>query len=334
MSKYLSPNHEEDVIEPSLPIIDPHHHLWVHTGQRYLLDEFVADLQTGHNIIATVYSECNAMYRRNGPEASRSVGEAEFVAGVAAMSDSGYFGPTRICAGFVGAANFLLGAEVDRILEELAVASGGRLRGIRGAAAWDADPAINTGTRPFAPRGLLLDPRFQAGVERLMKYELVYDGWQLHPQLPELCQLADAMPELPVVVNHCGGLIAFGSYATPDTFGIWRQNIAEVARRPNTFMKLGGLAKRFAGPVSNNEGSPTAQELSNLWRPYMESCIELFGASRCMFESNFPPDNTAASYRTIWNAFKLMVASYSAAEKNQLFHGTAARVYRIPTEVI
>ncbi len=320
------------VLEPDLPIVDPHHHLWLHTGRRYLLDEFRADIEeSGHNVVATVYSECGAMYRRSGPQSMRSVGEAEFVGGVAAMSDSGHFGSTRICAGFVGGADFMLGAELDPVLEALMAASGGRLRGIRGVANWDADPAINTGSRPYAPQHLMLDPRFQAGVARLMKYNLAYDGWQLHPQLPDVCKLADAMPDLSIVVNHCGGLIAFGSYDVPETYKVWRERVAEVAQRPNVVMKLGGLARRF-GPAryKNRPVPPAAEELADLWRPYIGGCIELFGPERCMFESNFPPDNDAGSYRTIWNAFKLITANYSAAEKKHLYHDTATRVYRIP----
>lgn len=319
-----------DVLEPELPIVDPHHHLWVHTGRRYLIDEFRADIESGHNVVATVYSECGAMYRRSGPESLRCVGEAEFVAGVAAMSDSGHFGPARICAGFVGGADFMLGPEVDRVLEALMAASGGRLRGIRGVANWDEDPAVNTGSRPFAPKGLLLDSRFRSGVARLVQYGLVYDGWQLHPQLPDLCSMADAMPDLTIVVNHCGGLIAFGSYAVPETFKAWRARVAEVAQRPNTVMKLGGLARRFGPRFKGRAVAPTSGELADLWRPYIESCIELFGPARCMFESNFPPDSDAGSYRTIWNTFKLITAGYGASEKQHLYHDTATRIYRIP----
>lgn len=318
------------VIDRDLPIIDPHHHLLVHTGHRYLIDEFQADLASGHHVLATVYVECSAMYRHSGPEALRSVGEAEFVAGVAAMSESGHFGPTRICAGFVGAADFRLGAAVDAVLDALAIASGGRLRGIRGAAVWDADPSVNTGTRPFAPRGQLLDPAYRAGVARLAAHGLVYDAFQYHAQLPELCDLADAFPDLPIVVNHCGGLLGIGSYDEPGNFGRWQVLVRETARRPNTLMKLGGLSARRCGFAFEKRATPaTAEDLARLWKPYIETCIEAFGPARCMFESNFPPDRVSGNYRTVWNALKLTAAGYSVAEKAAMFCDTARRIYRI-----
>jgi L-fuconolactonase len=320
----------QTVVEPDLPIIDSHHHLWVHRGQRYLIDELAADVASGHHVLATVYVECSAMYRQSGPEALRSVGEAEFVAGQAAMSDSGVYGPTRICAAFVGAADITLGDALDPVLDALATASGGRLRGLRGTASWDADLSINTGVRPYAPQGLLSNSAFRAGFARLAARGLVYDAWQYHPQLPELCSLADAFPDVPMVVNHCGGLLGLNAYAGPDTFAQWKALVTQVAQRPNTFMKLGGLSTRRCGFAFDQRATPpTPDDLARAWRPYIETCIELFGARRCMFESNFPPDSAAGTYRTVWNALKLNAAGCSAQDKQALFSGTAQRVYRI-----
>ena len=318
------------IIDPDLPIIDSHHHLWVHGGKRYLIDEFAADLGSGHRVLATVYVECSAMYRQAGSESMRTVGEAEFVAGQAAMSDSGQFGPTRICAAFVGAADFTLGAGLDPVLDALSAASGGRLRGLRGTASWDADPSINTGVRPYAPQGLLSNPQFRAGFVRFAERGLVYDAWQYHPQLPELCSLADAFPDTTMVVNHCGGLLGLGAYAGADTYARWKSLVTEVSRRPNTLMKLGGLSGRRCGFAFEQRATPpTAEDLAQVWRPYIETCIELFGPQRCMFESNFPPDSAAGSYRTVWNALKLTASGCSAQDKRDLFSGTAQRTYRI-----
>lgn len=319
-----------EVVEPDLPIIDSHHHLLMHTGHRYLIDEFQTGLASGHRVQASVYVECNAMYRRSGPEALRAIGEAEFVAGMAAMSESGYFGTTRICAAYVGAADLMLGEAVDEVLEAHAVASGGRLRGIRGAANWDADQSVNTGSRPFARQGLLLDPHFRAGVARVAAQKLVYDAFQYHPQLLELCSLADAFPDMPIAVNHCGGLLGIGPYACPETFPRWKALVTEVARRPNMVMKLGGLAAVRCGfGFEKRATPPSAEELADIWQPYVETCVEVFGPSRCMFESNFPPDRVGGSYRAIWNALKLTASACSADEKRELFSGTARRVYRI-----
>jgi len=316
----------EAILEPDLPIIDPHHHLWILHGEKYLIDEFRGDLESGHKVVATAYVECGSMYRNDGPPTLRAVGEAEFVAGVASMSERGLLGRTHMCAAFVGAADLMLGAEVDGVLEALQAGSGGRLRGVRGVSNWDADPATNTGNRPFAPEGLMRDACFRSGVARLDKYKLTFDSWNYHPQLPDLCSLADAFPDTPVISNHCGGLIRTGRYADGEAMNRWRDLVAEAARRPNIFMKLGGIARRCNVVYSDK---PAAQELADAWRPYMETCIEFFGPERCMFESNYPPDKYAGSYRTIWNAFKLIARDYSSSEKAHLFSRTAARVYSI-----
>jgi predicted TIM-barrel fold metal-dependent hydrolase len=319
-----------EAIEPDLPIVDAHHHLWAHSDGHYLpFDQWRADLAAGHNVVASVYIECGAMYRTEGPQALRPVGEAEFVAGLAATGVGG-LDPARICTAFVGGADLTLGDAVDDVLEALAVASGGRLRGIRGTANWNADPSVNTGTRPFAPRSLLLDSRFRSGFARLAARRLAYDAWQYHPQLPELGDLADAFPDTTIIANHCGGLVGIGPYARPDNFARWRAFVADVARRPNVHMKLGGLGGRRCGFAYDTRSQPaTADELAELWKPYIETCIELFGPTRCMFESNYPPDRAAGRYVTIWNAFKLITAGCSAAEKHNLFSATARRVYQI-----
>jgi predicted TIM-barrel fold metal-dependent hydrolase len=319
------------VLEPDLPIVDCHHHLWHPQAPRYWADAFHDDIQaSGHRVLATVYVECSAMNRRDGPAHLRGVGEAEFVAGMAAVSDSGHYGPTRVCAGFVGSADLMLGEAVDEVLDALQLASGGRLRGIRGSTIWDADPSVNTGTRPFGPAHRLMDPAFRAGIACLARRGLVYDAWQYYPQLPEVCAAADALPDAIFVVNHCAGLLGIGPYAKPGNFERWKRLVADAAKRPNLRMKLGGLAGRRTGfgYDAPNSAPPMARVLAD-WRPYIETCIELFGAERCMFESNFPVDRIAGDYQQLWNIFKTLAAGASPDEKKALFSGTAAATYRI-----
>jgi L-fuconolactonase len=319
------------VLESELAIIDCHHHLWHPHAPTYLADAFHADIAaSGHNVVATVYVEGGAMLRRSGPEPMRAVGEAEFAAGMAAMSDSGLYGPARVCAAFVGAADLTLGSAVDEVFDALAAASGGRFRGIRGVANWDADPSVNTGSRPYAPKGLLLEPAFRAGFSQLAKRGLVYDAWQYFPQLPELCSLADAFPDAVIVANHCGGLLATGPYATAGNFDHWKRNIEELSRRPNVRMKLGGLSGGRTGFGYEKRREPASLDLlvSN-WRPYIETCINAFGPTRCMFESNYPVDKVAANYRRLWNAFKTIAAPCTVGEKSAMFSGTAARTYSL-----
>jgi L-fuconolactonase len=317
-------------IDPALPIIDCHHHLWHPHASRYFADAFLSDIaSSGHRIEATVYVEASAMLRRDGPAELRPVGEAEFAAGQAAMADSGAFGPTRVGAAFVGATDLTSGDKLDAVLDALQAASGGRLRGIRGTANWDADGSVNSGTRPFAPPGLLLDARFQSGIARLAARGLVYDAWQYYPQLGDLCEAADALPQATMVINHCGGLLGIGPYADAENFMRWRRRVAEAARRPNLLMKLGGLAGRRNGFDYERRERATLAQLAADWRPYIESCIELFGPRRCMFESNYPVDHVAGDYQTLWNVFKTLASGCSADEKAALFHRTAGKTYRI-----
>ncbi|MCZ2109010.1 MAG: amidohydrolase, partial [Dehalococcoidia bacterium] len=157
---------EEEILEPERPICDPHHHLWDRSGSRYLLDELLADTGSGHNIVSTVFVECLSMYRAGGPEAFRPVGETEFVEGIAAMSASGGYGPTRVAAGIVGYADLTLGDAVRPVLEAQVAASPNRFRGIRHAAGWHPSEAIrNSHTNP--PEHLFLDESFRRGFAHL-----------------------------------------------------------------------------------------------------------------------------------------------------------------------
>src|SRR6202040_163381 len=132
----------EEVIDPSRQIVDPHHHLWDRGGLRYMIEDMAADIASGHNIIATVYVDCRSMYRANGPEAFRPVGEVEFANGVAAMSASGGYGAAQINAGIVSHVNLLLGDGARPVLEAEITAGQGRFRGIRHSSAWDAEPGV------------------------------------------------------------------------------------------------------------------------------------------------------------------------------------------------
>ena len=120
----------EPVLDPDLPICDPHHHLWDQragmVAPRYLLDEFLEDLASGHNVVSTVFIECGAMFRAGGPEELRPVGETEFAAGVAAMSESGLYGRTRVAAGIVGTAHLSRGDAAAEVLDRQIQAAGGR----------------------------------------------------------------------------------------------------------------------------------------------------------------------------------------------------------------
>ena len=322
---------KEPILEPDLPIVDPHHHLWDRPGWRYLLDELLADTSSGHNIIATVFVQARAMARATGPVELRPVGETEFVNGVAAMSASGIYGKTRHCAGIVGHADLALGSRVEPVLEAHMRAGGDRFRGIRHISAWDADASIrNPAYCP--PPGLLGDKTFREGFAILGRLGHSFDAWLYHPQIGELADLARVFPETKIVLNHVGGPIGIGAYAGKhrEVFPGWAASIKALATCPNVYAKLGGLGMRMGGFGFHERSEPPSSEaLAATWRPYIESCINAFGPSRCMFESNFPVDKGSYSYPVFWNACKLLTKGANDAEKADLFAGTAARFYRL-----
>ncbi|MSO76550.1 MAG: amidohydrolase [Alphaproteobacteria bacterium] len=318
----------EDIIEPALPIIDPHHHLWIRDDAPYLLPELAADLASGHNIVATVFEECHSMYRARGPEALRPVGETEFVAGIAAMSDSGQFGPTRVCAAIVGGLDMTLGAAVEAVLDAHIAAAGGRFRAVRYSTGWDASEKI----RAIVPEPhRLADPRVRAAMAVLNAKGLAFDAWLYHTQLADVADLADAFPGMTIVLNHVGSPILGGPYGSrrDAVFADWKAAISEVAARPNVVVKLGALPIRLGGGSHNRDMPPSSEEVATAWRPWIETCIEAFGPHRAMFESNFPVQRRWCAYPVVWNAFKRLAAGSSAGEKSDLFQGTAARAYRI-----
>ena len=321
----------EEIIDPARPIVDPHHHLWDRGGQRYLIEEISSDLASGHNVIATVYVEARSMYRAQGPEAFRPVGEVEFANGAAAMSASGGYGPAAVCAGIVGHVNLLLGEGARPVLEAEIAAGQGRFRGIRHSSAWDADADV-AGIYATRPKGLLLDKTFRKGFARLAPLGLSFDAWLFHPQIGELTDLARAFPDTRIVLDHCGGPVGIGSYANrrEEIFAGWKSSIQEIAKCPNVVVKLGGLAMRLLGyDFHERPLPPSSEELAAAWRPTIETCIEAFGPARAMFESNFPPDKGQCSYQVIFNAFKRISASCSEAEKTALFSKTASDFYRL-----
>ncbi|HKX79880.1 MAG TPA: amidohydrolase family protein [Novosphingobium sp.] len=339
----------EDILEPDLPIIDAHHHMWdmravqplpgadrhpaalsVKPAMHYMLDQLLADVRTGHNVIATVYMECRAFSRASGPDELRPVGETEVVNGVAAMTASGIYGEFRACAGIVGHADLDLGDRAAEVLQAHIDAGGGRFRGVRHIGAWDEDPWVVWPSH--VGQGLYRQEHFRRGFARLAPLGLSFDVWVIEPQLADVIDLARAFPETAIVLDHCGGPVGIGRYQgkREERFPTWRASMAQLADCPNVVVKIGGLGYSFANfPSLLAEPRFSSVRLADQWRPYVDACIELFGADRCMFESNFPPDMGSCSYPTLWNAFKRLAAGASADEKASLFSETARRVYRL-----
>ena len=324
---------QEPTLEPEIPICDPHHHFWDLRPQsipyqRYLLHELMADIDSGHTVRSTVFVEARSMYRADGPEQMRPVGEVEFVQGLASASASGLYGSSRAAAAIVGHADLKLGEGVAEVLEALQAASPNRLKGIRHNVTWSPDPALEN----RESEEILAVNTFRAGAQVLARQGLSLDIMMSFPQLPELADFARAVPDLPIILNHIGGVSRVGIYANldDDVIAAWRRGIATVAECPNVTVKLGGLGMPRLGFGWHARTVPIgSEELAESMSPWMSYCIEQFGPDRCMFESNFPPDKVSYSYNVMYNAFKRLSQDYSASERAAMFHDNAARVYRI-----
>ena len=327
----------EEALDPAQLIIDPHHHLWDRPGWRYLLDDMLADLRSGHDVRATVFVQARAMQRAEGPEAMKPVGETEFANGIAAMCASGIYGDVRVCAGIVGFADLRLGDAVRPVLEAHRaaaggpVSSGGRFRGIRHIATWDPDPdMLNPAYTPA--EDMLASDAFRAGFAHLAPLGLSFDAWLYFHQIPRLTELARAFPATPIVLDHCGGILGIGRYEgkRDEVFAAWSASMRDLASCPNVMVKLGGLGMRLPGfGFEEAARAPSSAVLAEAWRPWIEGCIEAFGTARCMFESNFPVDKGSYGYAVGWNAFKRLAANASEEEKADLFWRSAASFYRL-----
>ncbi len=340
----------EAILEPDLPIIDPHHHLWdlrpmlpmfpeprhrfIETlvdAAYYTFDHLHADTNSGHNVVATVFMECGAFYNGTYSDALKPVGEVEYVNGVAAQSASGLYGHQHLCAGIVGHADLTHGTAAGDVLDALLAASPNRFKGIRHQGAWDADPEV-LGPPFHAPPQLYRDTAFRQGFAELGKRGMSFDAWILEPQIGDVIDLARAFPDTPICLDHCGTPLGMASYTgrLEERFDIWRDSIIELGKCENVMVKLGGLAMHnCAMPMDGPAAGAGSEELAAMWKPYIETCIHAFGTERAMFESNYPVDRWGATYPVLWNTFKRITASASVDEKAALYAGNAARFYRI-----
>ena len=320
----------EDAIDPALPIIDPHVHFWVlPSGYSYFVDDFAKDVAAcGHNVEATVFVECNTMYRKSGPQHLKYVGEVEFAVGMAAMAASGLYTSTRAAEAIIGFAD-LTSVEAAETLDAEIAASNGRFRGIRQRAKWDADPAVRGYLYADGP-GLYRRDEFMRGIDHLTSRGLLFEASIFHTQLDDVTALARAHPDCSIVLNHTASPVGHSSYAgkQAEVHADWLRGMRELAKCENVSVKMGGLLMCLGNfDFTTAARPPTSAQLATLWRPYIEPCIELFGPARCMASSNFPVEKSGVPYGTIWNMFKRITADCSDDAKRLIFADTARRVY-------
>jgi len=322
------PNDDATAIDPEMPIVDTHHHLWdgrpipdENMSKPYRWPDYARDMKRSHNIVQSVAMDCGSHYRIDGPAAMRPVGETEFFA------ESGRAAGNGMCAGIVSHADLTLGDEVAPVLDAHIAAGDGRFRGIRHMTAWEP------GQYCAAEKGLMATEAFRRGFAQLAPRGLSFDAYLYHPQIDELADLARAFPATTIILDHAGGQLGVGRHGENpgETFAAWRASLAALAQLPNVSLKLGGLGSPSTGSSNYGRKPPaTTGELVIEWRPTIETAIEAFTPARCLFESNFPVDRATCGYTRLWNVFQTIAAPYSHDERAAMFHGTARRVYRLP----
>jgi predicted TIM-barrel fold metal-dependent hydrolase len=320
---------DEEPVDPEVALIDAHHHLWDKPDGRYMREEMAADIAGGHNVVATVFVEARPNHETTGDPALCSLKETRMAAAVAVACERRTPSGPRVAAAIVGYVDLLLGNRAGEILDLHIDAGQGHFRGVRNASAWHADPEAR-GSVLLPPEGLLLDPGFRRGFAQLVRRGLVFDAWMYHTQLAEVVSLACDFPDARIVLNHQGGPIGIGPYAgrRAEVFADWRAGMTAVARCPNISVKLGGLGMLMAGfDFHERPLPPSSDDLAGSWGAYFETCIELFGPERCMFESNFPVDKGTASYNVVWNTYKKIAKRFSSTEQRNMLCTTAKDTY-------
>lgn len=318
----------EEILAPEQPILDAHHHLWVRSGGRYAAAEFLDDVSCGHDVRASIYVQCRTGYNMDAEPALQPVGEVETILKWCRAQPD-------YPAALVAFADLQLGSEVRRVLDPLMEAGDGKVRGIRNTTAYHPHPAVRSNPNP-PPDGLLRSDAFLEGAKVLAGNGLALDIWAYHTQLGEVFDLASAVPDLTVVIDHCGGPLGVGPYrlSGQEVLADWRKSIAALAQLPNTRIKIGGFGLTVLGyRYADAAQPPHSSQLASDWAPCFFHCLETFGPQRAMFESNFPVDKGQFSYGALWNAFKRLSKDLSAGERDDLFWRTASRSYGLDEQI-
>jgi predicted TIM-barrel fold metal-dependent hydrolase len=328
---------KEAVIDPDIPIVDPHHHLWMWPFV-YQLKDWLKDLGTGHKVVATVHTEAHGGYRESGPEHLKPVGETENLVKVA--EEAGRIpGAPKVCAGITGNGDLMAPiAELDELLDAHVAAGKGRFRGIRAKAFVAFDPMSGGFVLPPDAERVVDRDDFKAGMASLTRRGLSLDLVCLHPNLRHVARLARNFPDTTIIINHLAPIADLGDKSrTEDAMmAEWRHGIDTLVDHRNVFMKLGGCANpmmsvsmRAMRALHKRAKPPASEELAAIYRPLVTYAIEKLGPGRCMFESNFPVEKAFTGYLVLWNAFKRLSQPYSPDERRMLLGGTAAEAYKL-----
>ena len=318
---------QEEALLPELAIVDAHHHFSDRTAANYMLDELLADLGSGHRVTATVFVE-GRMVDFGGDELTRGVAETGIAAALSELAR--VRGVPGVAAAIVGNVDLTLGARVEEALHAHIAAAGGRFRGIRQIAPWDANPHLNTPDLVIDP-ALLARADFREGFARLAPLGLSFDAWVYYPQYGALRSLAEAFAETSIILDFPVPL-GVGGYRLDDAEAMrrWREAVASLARCPNIAIKLGGFGMgvcgfRFIDPAA----PPSSAQLAKAIRPWFAEALATFGTERCMIGSNFPVDKASFGYAVFWNACKRLLAELCPDAIGDVLSTNARRIYAI-----
>lgn len=317
----------EEVLFPHLPIIDPHVHMWDKSGFDYFAPELLADVLDGHNVEKTIYVECHMGYNSDPREEFQSVGETAYVLDQLSKAPKTNH---DLAAGILGRANLMLGARVRPVLQAHIALAGKRFRGLRAHVAFHSHPEVRYPDLPRYPKtDIMRTEEFLAGACAVHELGLALDIFALHTQIDDIVGLAKKLPEMPILIDHCGGPIGDGPYALERerTFAEWSAALRRAAEAPNLHIKLCGLGMArlgFKGPPAT-----TSDELVAKWKPYVRACVDAFGPDRSIFASNFPVDRAAGSYRVVVNAYKKMLSDLPESDLAAIFKENARRFYKL-----
>jgi predicted TIM-barrel fold metal-dependent hydrolase len=324
----------ERPIEPDLPIIDTHHHLWIVPPfggmEPFPIEQLAAErAASGHDVFATVFVDCQRTYLENASEAMRVIGETRTVDAEAAAAERAGGTMRGLAAAIVSRADMRLAARVEDVLVAHLAESPTRFRGIRHMAPWHLGMdffGLDTSEH------MMRSSAFCAGVACLARLNLSFDAWVMFTQLDDVAYLARAVPQATIILDHAGTPLGVGPYAdkADDVFNAWKRGMMDLAQCPNVVVKIGGLLIHNTGLAPHQPAPPmTSKQVATALRRYVLTTIDIFSPDRCMFESNFPVDRYSVSYGNLWNGFKRLASDFARNEREALFAGTARRAYRL-----
>jgi len=303
-------------MDARLPFVDAHVHLWdlsrIHypwlappfssdgpngsvaaIARNYLLDDYLADA-CGWDVRGIVHVDA-------GADASAALDETAWLQGLADAQAM----PNAIVA-FAA----LDDPAVEPLLERHAAHP--NVRGIRHIVNWHQEPK-----RSYSARDVTRDAAWGRGFGLLARYGLSFD-LQCYPrQMPALAPLLARNPDVQVIVNHMGMPIPTDADGLAD----WRTGLVALAALPQVSIKISGMGFAYR-PWSLTQVEPLVLET-----------IDIFGTDRCMFASDFPTDKLFGGFDQHLDAYALIVASFSDAERRALFGRNANRIYRLSLDL-